>query len=468
MGKKSATRATGESRASRSPHGEDTPRSGRPTRAQLAVALQAAREQSQANLEEWATANEELRCANEDLSRLNEQLAATGAELHASNDELGQVNAVLQGKVAELDAARDDMENLLNATRVAAIFVDRALRVTRVTPAAGDVFGLRAEAVGQPISAMAPLLDGLGVADLAQATLAELSVGEREFVAADGSWFQLRVIPYRTLDGAIAGVVLTFVDLTARRAAEQEVAEMNRTLEARVVERTRALAESMQELESFSYSVSHDLRAPLRAIDGFSRVLSDEYGPQLGDEGRHCLTRIRTGATRMGELIDDLLALAHVARVELHRVPVSLTGVANEVVTELRQNDPARMVCVTVAEGLRADADPPLLRAVLGNLLGNAWKFTRRVGGAAVEVGSCTTPLGPTYYVRDNGVGFDMRYADKLFVPFQRLHDASDFEGSGIGLATVRRIVSRHGGAVWAEGAVDSGATFYFTLPVGR
>ncbi len=278
-----------------------------PTNAQLTAALQAARAEAQLNLEEYLTTNEELRGVNDLLFALNERLRTTGSALNASNNELGLVNRLLQDKVSELDAARSDMENLLNATRVAAIFVDRQLCVTRVTPAASDLFSLREDAVGQPLAIAIPLLEGLGATSLARRTLADLAVLESEFRAGDGGWYQLRTVPYRTREGAIAGVVLTAVDLTARRLAEEEVAGMNRTLEVRVDERTRALAASMQELESFSYSVSHDLRAPLRAIDGFSRVLVDEHGARLDADGQHCLERIRVGAMRMGELIDDPL-----------------------------------------------------------------------------------------------------------------------------------------------------------------
>jgi len=227
----------------------------------------------------------------------------------------------------------------------------------------------------------------------------------------------------------------------------------------------RALHDANRELESFSYSVSHDLRAPLRSIDGFSQALVEDVGEELPPEARSHLDRIRHATRRMGRLIDDLMALSKVGRAEMTRERVDLSDVAEQVVAELRRQQPARQIAVTIAPGLQATADPPLVRLALQNLIENAWKFTSRRDGSAIEVGQTRDPRGASaFYVRDNGAGFDPEYAHKLFGPFQRLHTVSEFPGTGIGLATVQRIVHRHGGQVWAEGKTNAGACFYFTL----
>jgi light-regulated signal transduction histidine kinase (bacteriophytochrome) len=219
-----------------------------------------------------------------------------------------------------------------------------------------------------------------------------------------------------------------------------------------------------KELEAFSYSVSHDLRAPLRSIDGFSQALVEEYADQLDDTAADYLSRIRAATQRMGELIDDLLDLSRVTRREMHREQVDLSALATEVLGGLAREEPERQVEIGIAAGLMGRGDPHLLRLALENLLGNAWKFTSREPSVRIEFGARQEGDRPLYYVSDNGVGFDMAYADKLFGAFQRLHAAHEFPGTGIGLATVHRIVLRHGGRVWAQSEVGQGATFFFTL----
>jgi signal transduction histidine kinase len=250
-----------------------------------------------------------------------------------------------------------------------------------------------------------------------------------------------------------------------RRRAEGEVRALNQTLSQQVRERTSQLEAANRELESFSYSVSHDLRAPLRSLDGFSRALLEDYDAVLDDNGRDYLRRIRVASQRMGHLIDDMLNLARVTRAELHRTPVDLTALASSVADELQRSEPGRQVELVIAPNLRASGDPRLLQVLLQNLLHNARKFTSTRAAARIECGQTLHNGLPVYFVRDNGVGFDMAYAHKLFGAFQRLHATSEFPGSGIGLATVHRIVVRHGGRVWAESAPERGATFYFTLP---
>lgn len=250
-----------------------------------------------------------------------------------------------------------------------------------------------------------------------------------------------------------------------RARAEAKLRRLNRQLEDRVGQRTLQLETANKELEAFAYSVSHDLRAPLRGIDGFSQALLEDYGDQLDEAGRHYLTRVRAGTQRMGLLIDDLLRLSRVSRAQMARGPVDLSAMAREILAELGQQEPARWVEIAVQEGLEATGDAQLLRIVLDNLLGNAWKYTGRHPRARIEVGARETDGGRAFFVKDDGAGFDMAYAHKLFGVFQRLHGAEEFPGTGIGLATAARIIHRHGGRIWAAGAPEKGATFFFTLP---
>jgi two-component system, NtrC family, sensor kinase len=254
---------------------------------------------------------------------------------------------------------------------------------------------------------------------------------------------------------------------------------LRKELEASEAQAARHLAETRaalldelqrknEELEAFSYSVAHDLRAPLRGIDGFSEALLQDYGGLLDPQATHYLTRVRAHAERMRELIDDLLQLSRVGRADLSRGRVNLSEIATQVLADLRRSDPARTVLERVEEGLTTDADSHLMRVAFENLLGNAWKFTAKVANAEIQVGAAHGDRGPSFFVRDNGAGFNMEYSEKLFRPFSRLHRERDFPGTGIGLATVYRVIDRHGGRVWAEAEVGRGATFYFTIPPAR
>lgn len=289
--------------------------------------------------------------------------------------------------------------------------------------------------------------------------------GELELAAAGGEHVPVGVsVSGFELDGRERRC-LVFTDLTIRRQAEQELAALAAELEERVQARTFELERSNRNLEAFTYSVSHDLRAPLRALSGFSSVLIEEYADQLGETGRSYAERLRQAALRMAELIDDLLMLSRVSRAELTRQEVDLSEIARQALAELQRHDPDRRGVFSVEDGVVASADPRLIRTVLENLLGNAWKFTARRREARIGFGSETTPGGERrFFVRDNGAGFDSRYAEKLFQPFSRLHSAEEFPGTGIGLASVRNIVERHGGATGSEGEVDRGATFWFSL----
>jgi light-regulated signal transduction histidine kinase (bacteriophytochrome) len=246
--------------------------------------------------------------------------------------------------------------------------------------------------------------------------------------------------------------------------SRNEVRSANADLERRVAERTRQLEAANRELEAFAYAVSHDLRAPLRSMSGFSQILRENAPPGLDEKSLHYLQRIHDASMRMSGLIEDLLNLSRIGRSELTARPISLSQIANEAAAAIRERHPARDVQLEIAPNLEVNADPRLLRIALENMLSNAWKYTSRAPQAQVSVGAQDGENGPVYFVRDNGVGFDMKYADKLFVPFQRLHPETEFPGSGIGLVTVQRIIARHGGRVWADARPDAGATFYFTL----
>jgi signal transduction histidine kinase/ferredoxin len=260
---------------------------------------------------------------------------------------------------------------------------------------------------------------------------------------------------------AIAGLAGT----TSERLKNERELNMHRShLEELVKERTSELETANKELEAFCYSVSHDLRAPLRSIDGFSQELLNCYSDKLDDNGKDSLMRVRAASSRMARLIDDLLDLSRVSRTEMSRTVVELSAIAREVAEELMRTQPQRRVKFIIDDGLVDKGDERLLRIVFENLMGNAWKFTERHSQARIEVGVIHCEGRPAYFVRDDGAGFDMAYAKKLFEPFQRLHSANDFPGTGIGLATIQRIIQRHGGDVWAEGEVEKGATFYFTL----
>jgi light-regulated signal transduction histidine kinase (bacteriophytochrome) len=245
----------------------------------------------------------------------------------------------------------------------------------------------------------------------------------------------------------------------------RELIDLNTGLEARVDQRTRELAISNQELEAFSYSVSHDLRAPLRTIDGFSLALQEDFGEKLNDEGRDYISRVRGGVQRMGTLIDSLLQLSRVTRSEIQREPVDLSQLATLVFNELQASDPERRVQFVAQPGIVVQGDNRLLRIALENLIGNAWKFSSKTPDARIEFGSSLREGRTVYFIQDNGAGFDMQYVDRLFTAFQRLHGDRDFKGSGIGLATVSRIIHRHHGTIEAQSDPGRGATFTFDLP---
>jgi PAS domain S-box-containing protein len=510
---------------------------------------------------ELRTAHAELKTTNSDLMRLTleleDRVATRTAELEAANETLRQsriaalnmmedavearkqaeqVSAELKQEMAE----RQRAEAALRASeeQYRAIFELASVGIAQSDPRTGqwlrvnekmcEITGYSAdELLRMPISEVTHPEDRQNDWEAFQRVVQGEQPNyrlEKRYIRKDGSlaWVNVNMTVVRDAAGQPVRTVATIEDISERKRAEEEIRKLNATLEQRVRERTAELEAANKELEAFSYSVSHDLRAPLRSIDGFSRILLEDYRDKLDAEGQDSLKRVRAASQRMGELIDDLLKLSRASRTEMCRTEVDLTALAGEVAAELQRAEPARPVRWVIAPGLAVTGDPQLLRVVLDNLLGNAWKFTGKRTDPVIEFGAddgkesdksrvasdeCRVTSGEedirsspvtlhpspvthsplpinlhptpatrdsspatrhpslvTFFVRDNGAGFDMAYAGKLFSAFQRLHSTADFPGTGIGLATVQRIVHRHGGRVWAEGEVDHGATIYFTL----
>jgi len=278
-------------------------------------------------------------------------------------------------------------------------------------------------------------------------------------------WEQALILPIVDEAGKITHFLGVLEDISARKQVESEIKKLHAELEQRVLDRTAELTLINKELESFSYSISHDLRAPLRRIDGFSQILQEDCVGQLDAASRANFKRIREASQHMSKLIDDLLNLSSVGRGTLRHERVNLSALAQTVADHLQQTDPSRRMEWVIAPDQISEADPGLMQAMMENLLGNAWKFTSKTNDPKIEFGRTTQGGEPAYFIRDNGAGFDMRYAGKMFGAFQRMHTTAEFAGTGIGLATVQRILHRHKGRIWAESKVGSGATFYFTLP---
>jgi signal transduction histidine kinase len=350
------------------------------------------------------------------------------------------------------------MAQVLESIHDAFVAVDRELRITYVNHRMAAFWNASpVEMIGVPLAEYtARFADG---GENANVHFRSAVSGERSVqfeTLYEGRWFETRLYPF---GAGVAGYVR---DVTQRKVEQQRVLDLNAELERRVAERTMQLELANKELESFSYSVSHDLRAPLRAIDGFSQALLEDYRDRFDERGADYLERVRRAAQRMADLIDALLTLARVARAPIRYEPVDLSKLARTIANELRDGDPERRVEIAIEPALRAIGEPHLLSIVLQNLLGNAWKFTRHAPDPRIEVGR---DADGAFFVRDNGAGFEMAYANKLFGAFARLHGADEYEGTGIGLATVARIVHRHGGTIRARGEVGAGATFTFTLP---
>ncbi|MFQ5885092.1 MAG: PAS domain S-box protein, partial [Thermoplasmata archaeon] len=369
-----------------------------------------------------------------------------------------------------LEESKEQIENLVKSSLDMIIAVDNKRRITEFNKAAEETFGYsRQEILGKHVNILYSLrAQGRAVyeATVKKGHHIEEVLNRRK----NGDVFHSLLSASVLLDseGNRVGVMGVSRDITEMKKAQEEIRKLNEELEERVRQRTAELQAANEELESFAYSISHDLRAPLRSIDGFSQILVEDYGDKLDDQGKDSLQRVSSSVEKMGQLIDDLLELSRVTRAEIRLEKVDLTAMAEEVAAELQKEDPKRKVHFTIHDGLKARGDSNLLGVVLENLLGNAWKFTSTKDRAKIEFGVREVDGKPAYFVRDNGAGFDMAYVDKLFTPFQRLHSEEEFKGTGIGLASVKRIIGRHGGRVWAEGKEGSGATFFFTIPTQK
>jgi len=391
---------------------------------------------------------------------------------------IGEAEWDAQGRVCRLLGAVQDIsetrraaeEARLTAQRLtttlesltdAFFTIDRDWRFTYVNGQAERLTRLRrAELLGRRVFDIYPELAELELrSELERAMNDNVTVELEAHYPPFDIWVLIKAFPSEQ------GLAVDIKDVTERITARREIMRLNSELEERVKQRTAQLEAANRDLEAFSYSIAHDLRAPLSSIDGFSQMLESAAAPELGDRCRHYLRRIRCGVRQMGELTDGLLALANLSRTSLRSEPVDLAALARAAVAACRESSPARVVEVEIAPCLPVQGDPRLLAQVIGNLVGNAWKFTSRKEHARIEVGRLPGPdWAPVFYVRDNGAGFDMAHASKMFDAFQRMHSSAEFEGTGIGLAIVHKIVTRHGGRVWAEAAPDRGATFHFTL----
>ena len=365
------------------------------------------------------------------------------------------------------DEARELAESVIDTVREPLISLDQDLRVVAVNHSFCEFFKVNPEeTLGELIYDLGNRhWDIPGLRELLETILPEKTTFddyevEHEFATIGRRTMLLNARQIQRALGKERIILLAIEDITERKRTQEVLAQQAEALSRTNME----LVAVNKELETFAYSVSHDLRAPLRGIDGFSQALLEDYGDKLDEQGKDYLRRVRAATQRMGQLIDDMLILSRVTRSEMRRGAVDLSTLASTIIAELQKAQPERQVEFVIAEGLTVNGDAVLLRAVLDNLLGNAWKFTGKQATARIEFGVTRHEGKRAYYVRDDGVGFDMTYAGKLFAPFQRLHSTDEFAGTGVGLATVQRIINRHGGKVWAEGEVGKGASFYFTL----
>ncbi len=387
---------------------------------------------------------------------------------------LREVAARQQAEAARRNRTEEELRvqaAALNAAANAIVITDHNGTIQSVNPAFTTLTGYTAqEVVGQSTRILkSGKQDGAVYRNLWQ-TISSGQVWSGELInrRKDGSLYteEMTITPVRSADGAIARYIAIKQDVSERKQAEEEILKLNAELEQRVHDRMAQLEAANRELEAFSYSVSHDLRAPLRHIGGFADLLAKTAGPVLPDKGRHYLEEILDSARQMGRLIDDLLLFSRMGRAEMRLQPVALGQLVEETKKQLEPESKSRDICWKASALLEVQGDGALLRQVMLNLLSNALKYTRPRKPAEIEIGcDSSSPEETVVFVRDNGVGFDMAYVDKLFRVFQRLHLDEEFEGTGIGLATVRRIIARHGGRTWAEGKVNAGATFYFSLP---
>lgn len=391
-----------------------------------------------------------------------------------SSARQGAQQEVIDRKKAQRELAFSErrLRNLIQQAPLSIQVLSPDGRITEVNHGFEALWGVSRDAVKDTNAFESKLFKDTGLVPF----LRHAAMGESAFMppaqintrSEDGEeqirWIAGSAYPVKDDEGRIREIVVVHQDLTDVKKAEEEVRRMNSELEQRVFERTKELGTAMAEMEAFSYSVAHDLRAPLRAMGSFAKILMEDHSANLDEEAHNYLTRIVENSIRMGELIDGLLDLARISRTTLEHNQVDLSLMAEEIVRNLEKRNPRSGVRVSIQPGLRVEADSRLIQSAMENLLDNAFKFTQNTMRPIISFGSEMRPSGPVYFVRDNGAGFDPAYVNKLFKPFERLHTGEEFPGTGIGLATVRRIIERHGGRVWAEGSLHEGATFYFTI----
>lgn len=447
--------------------------------AQLAdIAQQVSRDKNYSVRAAPANSRDEVSVLVEAFNAMLSQIQARDVQLRAAHDELELrvhertaeltlANELLTGEVAERKQAEEALRQSEERFRLmvsdvkdyAILMLDQDGRVASWNAGAERTKGYRAEEIlGEHFSRFYPEAE-IESGKPASALKTALENGRHQDegwrVRKDGSrfWADVVLTTLRDKTGQLCGFCKVTRDVTVRKHNDELLQLRNAQLET-----------ANKELDAFSYSVSHDLRAPLRAIDGFSQALLEDYQDKLDSTAQDYLQRVRLAAQRMSALIDDLLNLSRVTRSEIHREKLDLSAIVKSTAEELQRGTPGRSVKFVITDGLTADGDSRLLRVAIENLLGNAWKYTSAHSRAQIEFGLYQANGRPAFFVRDDGAGFDPRYSDRLFGAFQRLHGVSEFPGTGIGLATVQRIIRRHGGEIWAEGAVEKGATFYFTL----
>ena len=404
----------------------------------------------------------------------------------SSRDETGLLTDAFNGMLARIQQQTEELRRneqlrresqsrlsgVIESAMDAIISVDAGQRITLFNGAAERMFGCpAAEALGQPLDRFIPerfrQVHRQHIVEFGQTGVTARSMGNLQPLSglrSSGEEFPIEASISQTEIGGQRVYTVILRDITERKRTEEQILQLNADLEQRVRERTEELSLANQELESFTYSVAHDLRAPLRHVDAFARILHEECEAVLPEDARHYLDTIRQSAAKMSQLVDDLLNLARIGRQELNRQPTPLSRLVEEVVADLKAETAGRAVQWQIQPLPAIECDSGLMKQVFANLLSNAVKYTRPRSPAVIEIGCRKGKGDPALFVRDNGVGFNMKYADKLFGVFQRLHRAEEFEGTGVGLATVQRIIRKHGGSIWAEAAVDQGATFYFTV----